>query len=682
MSEIDCGLDSILVSPKWIQVCSVTQVYATSAISKAFVLAQSGLDVAIIVSAVRYATDNDLHWKAACPSADDQSRTSVTAAEYEMFRTHSQKISDVDLSQSVDFESLEKLVTFMITDGKVDIVVISDQTTLLQVTAAVCSLKRDGVLLLLGDIQIPEGVPNLFVNPVQRFDDDIYLFTGFKGLVESDREVIKSIIFANACDFDFVPTDLPSCVIPRDDYSPLLEASVHDNLEISSDISEVTACSSFAVPISIKPDNLSQSARNAYYGKGRRNFQVNPTPLSSHYLEIVTLPTFNAPGDPQLGMLDILVNVTHLELDLRYDSVYHPGGSVWGIPAAEAACSLAVVDNLEILTVAISMLKDGGDLIMTLPEPLVVSNNCASLIFRFSQFFRQVTLTRSSACPSKSFILCRGLLHAKFKKSKAVFFSPTPLPCLWDPEFLSVIRGFNQRVLRDACRPRSYGCQGGSALGLKRYLGGERVKVGVYFGSFDPPHENHAALVFAAEALGYKVLLVPNHGANEGKASLSAQNHREEMLKIRFGHRVSPVAEDTSSWEVKQRIAQALADKLLFDTMEIPEPVLLLGEDSFKKGTMKRAAGIFKLRIPIVVFPRSDQPFAIPDELARSVIVASDYSDPSPGLSSSMIRSKICRGEAVSSDLLHESVYGYINDHGLYKDEDFDLSNSSVLMPD
>ena len=684
MTEIDCGTDTVLIDARWIQICSVLQECLTLLpSSRLCVIAPNVHHVAVAVSAIRYATINDLHWKAVCPSADDQSQTSVSAVEYELFRTHSHRFSDSDISRPVDFDSLEKLVSFMIGEGKVDVVVLSEPSTVLQVTAAVCSLKAGGCLIVIGQSQlVAEGVPGLFANPIQRLGDGIYILSGFQGLVEDDKELLKSIIFASACDISFVQSDVPSLSL-RDDYSPLLEA-VPENLEISSfEISEVTACSSFAVPISIKLESLTQTARNAYYAKGRRNFQDEQPLISSPYLEIVNLPEFKKSGNTSLACLDVLVNVMHVDLDLRYDSIFSAAGGIWGIPAAEGACSLAVVDDLEILTVGISMLKDGGDLIMPLKEPLVLSNFSASLIFRFSQFFRQVNLARSSACPSESFIFARGLLLAKFKKSKAAFFSPTPLPCLWDPEYLRLIRGFNHRVLRDACRPRLHGDLGASALGLKRYLGGDRVKVGVYFGSFDPPHENHASLVSVAESFGFRVVIVPNSGANEGKAGLSAQHHREAMVKLRFGDRVVTVNEDTSSWEVKQNLAKKIADKLLFETMEIPEPVLLVGEDSFRKGTLKRGSGIFKLRIPIVVFPRSNEPLLIPDELNRFVTVATGYSDPLPGLSSSLLRSKIGRGEQVTPEVLRDDVLRYIITNELYQAEDDDSSsNTSVLIPD
>lgn len=188
-----------------------------------------------------------------------------------------------------------------------------------------------------------------------------------------------------------------------------------------------------------------------------------------------------------------------------------------------------------------------------------------------------------------------------------------------------------------------------------------RKKVGLYFGSFDPIHENHFRVALCAlRSCGVdRVLFVPNLGGNPYKPRCSPVEHRLRLLEERI--RQAELAKDitagemmvcavsvATNWPQRERLARDLELEEFAETPFTAEAAILLGEDSFAKSlTLAKAhknSGIYQLKTTgrrIIVFPRDGDTSAVaaivPERLRESVAVAA-YRDLVPGLSSSTLR--------------------------------------------
>eukprot|EP00929_Paragymnodinium_shiwhaense_P036848 TRINITY_DN19706_c0_g3_i1.p1 TRINITY_DN19706_c0_g3~~TRINITY_DN19706_c0_g3_i1.p1 ORF type:complete len:1530 (+),score=327.46 TRINITY_DN19706_c0_g3_i1:71-4660(+) len=204
-------------------------------------------------------------------------------------------------------------------------------------------------------------------------------------------------------------------------------------------------------------------------------------------------------------------------------------------------------------------------------------------------------------------------------------------------------------------------------VGLKPFLfprQEHRSRIGLYFGTFDPIHENHirVAMCGLRSHKLRKVMFCPNQESNPYKPLSSSLQHRLDCLRLRiekaeeseevtagqFGVRVS---QGLNNWPQREQLAQTVEAEEFADEPGCVEAVILLGEDSLLKSLASAAKhkqnGIFQLvrhgsrARHLIVFPRagkaSDIESQIPDRLRHCITIA-DYADDVVGLSSSTLR--------------------------------------------
>ena len=192
------------------------------------------------------------------------------------------------------------------------------------------------------------------------------------------------------------------------------------------------------------------------------------------------------------------------------------------------------------------------------------------------------------------------------------------------------------------------------------------ASVGIFGGTFDPPHVGHVA---AAErcraALGLdRVLLVV---ANDPWQKLP--DRRVSPAPIRLGMVEAAVAGhpglEASDLEIVRGGASYTIDTVeeLERTEAIRSPWVIVGSDlSTTLDTWERH-GDLALRVRIAVLSRPGSPLVLPRGW-RSVAVASDELD----VSSSMIRARVAHGQPID-DFVVPEVVRHIADENLYIDE-------------
>ena len=212
---------------------------------------------------------------------------------------------------------------------------------------------------------------------------------------------------------------------------------------------------------------------------------------------------------------------------------------------------------------------------------------------------------------------------------------------------------------------------------FKKYLFPNRPakRVGFYFGSFSPVHENHLAVArFAVDQLGFaKVVFVPNQDGNDAKPDMPLLSHRVGMIRARLDEedtnafQVLTPPGKTHRWEAKAELAEAVCGDFFMESQDSGQPVILLGQDSWNKVT-RHFIGIAKLvKTEVFVFPRTagaDEFVANPPKPIRELVtIVQGYQDPIVGLSSSAVREGLLSG---SHQGLHPAVQAYIQQHQLY----------------
>ncbi|CAJ1331165.1 unnamed protein product [Effrenium voratum] len=225
------------------------------------------------------------------------------------------------------------------------------------------------------------------------------------------------------------------------------------------------------------------------------------------------------------------------------------------------------------------------------------------------------------------------------------------------------------------------------AAALRHLFVGEkhRALVGLYFGTFDPLHENHFRLVLCAlrKCGARRVVLVPNQGGNPYKPSCSSLAARIAAIQERIAAaescgELSPgevvVREEAgaNNWPQREKVAQAVEREEFADTEASAVVALLLGEDSFRKSLSQaegkhKNTGIFQLQNKprrLIVFPRENRPglSLVPEKLSARVEVA-PYRDLVEGLSSSQIRQLLHSGEAPDEAAVHPVVWARFKAH-------------------
>lgn len=188
------------------------------------------------------------------------------------------------------------------------------------------------------------------------------------------------------------------------------------------------------------------------------------------------------------------------------------------------------------------------------------------------------------------------------------------------------------------------------------------MKIGIYGGSFDPPHYGHKNIAeFVIKELSLdKLLVIPLGIASHGKNSLSLSEDRMKMCELTFGDIekavVSPIEINMEGVSYTFKTLEAV----IKDMGEDNEYFEIIGEDSanyFDK--WKEYKKILELST-VVVLKR--QGFKNVVDSPKMITVDNPYFN----VSSTEIKEKIRNGEDVSKFLTDKTVK-FINTKNLYR---------------
>ena len=195
-------------------------------------------------------------------------------------------------------------------------------------------------------------------------------------------------------------------------------------------------------------------------------------------------------------------------------------------------------------------------------------------------------------------------------------------------------------------------------------------KIGIFGGSFDPPHIGHIrAAEFAAQALGLgRVLLIPAHEAPHKQPSPLTPEQRLEMLRLAIAHsprlEVSDVEltrEGTSyTWDTLQLLKQQNPDA---------EFTLLLGSDMLRHFQQWKNADDILNAASLAVLCRGDKgEKALISQGEQSLrnrgAALTILQNPATEISSTQLRRLLAFG--CGREFLPEGVWDYIQENRLY----------------
>ncbi|CAK0793033.1 unnamed protein product [Prorocentrum cordatum] len=394
----------------------------------------------------------------------------------------------------------------------------------------------------------------------------------------------------------------------------------------------------------------------------------------------------------------------------------------------DADAKLLVVASV---LVGLRALAAGGDLLVQLPS--LYTRFLAGLVVLLASGFDRVTVVRPGSMPAwwgQRWLVCNRFAASDQSKPRAAGLQKL-LATLWDrlralpagETFMQVVPA--SLLCTGSGRALGFFCQANDEVidaelefwssssassepvsecpersrqhvlfhlarsGLKPWLfffsedgrRSERARVGLYFGTFDPLHENHFRMVLCAlSACGLsRVVLVPNQSGNPYKPQASSLQGRIDCIRARIleaeateqvrpGQISARLVEGANNWPQREGVARALEREELAETTTAVEVLLLLGEDSLDKALREGAGkhkntGIFQLKLQprrLLVFPRGGGGPAIRERLPdflRSLAEVAPYQDLVPGLSSGSLRDRLRPGGAEPpADWLHPAA--------------------------
>lgn len=197
-----------------------------------------------------------------------------------------------------------------------------------------------------------------------------------------------------------------------------------------------------------------------------------------------------------------------------------------------------------------------------------------------------------------------------------------------------------------------------------------RRRIGVFGGTFDPPHRAHLALLKSAiEALQLdEVRVLPTGDPWHRRAAVSAAGHRLAMARLAFADVPEVVVDER---EIRRSGPSYTIDTLTELAQEEPQAqlYLLLGDDQRRSlPGWHRIADIARLAI-ICAAARDPQVVAwhggIPGAADLPVLNVQPLPMPPMAISATDIREQ-CARQADISCLVTPAVERYIHDHHLY----------------
>jgi nicotinate-nucleotide adenylyltransferase len=197
---------------------------------------------------------------------------------------------------------------------------------------------------------------------------------------------------------------------------------------------------------------------------------------------------------------------------------------------------------------------------------------------------------------------------------------------------------------------------------------GESSVIGLFGGTFDPPHFGHITLANAAAAALQldELQFIPTGNPNfKRDATHASAQDRLEMCKLAASYITACVAH-VSDIEIARGGVTFTIDtvcQILKDAPHDTRLIFILGQDAFETLPKWRAADELASLVEFAVVPRSGGVVQMPNMpgLRAQVVNANP-----PAVSSTQVRSLIAAGQDASG-YLPAAVYDYIKEHNLYK---------------
>ncbi len=197
--------------------------------------------------------------------------------------------------------------------------------------------------------------------------------------------------------------------------------------------------------------------------------------------------------------------------------------------------------------------------------------------------------------------------------------------------------------------------------------------LGVYGGSFDPPHNGHLALCLLARELlqlDRIIISVSNNPFKHGRgASDSDRKHMAELLAAEIN--LTGLSSEVCGWELEKRSPSYTVDLLRYIHALYPGQhiTLLLGEDSYRELPLWKEPGAVMDLCEIAVFGREHRSTANVVNLRPDAGTVRFIAFDLP-VSSTEIRELVAQGEPLE-EMVPSSIMHYISGRGLYRNGTF-----------
>lgn len=198
------------------------------------------------------------------------------------------------------------------------------------------------------------------------------------------------------------------------------------------------------------------------------------------------------------------------------------------------------------------------------------------------------------------------------------------------------------------------------------------MRLAVFGGTFDPPHNGHLALcLYARELLDIDRLVISVSNNPLKEAPCSSDRDRVNMAGL-LADTINCTGNtaEVCSWEVNRGQASYTIDLITYieEVYSCRDITLLIGEDNYRALRQWKSWEELLRRCNFVVFGRTADESAESDvagleSLHRDKFFRIDFSLP---LSSTEIRERIVSGEDCS-DLMPSPIWRYIVEEGLYQ---------------
>ncbi len=199
------------------------------------------------------------------------------------------------------------------------------------------------------------------------------------------------------------------------------------------------------------------------------------------------------------------------------------------------------------------------------------------------------------------------------------------------------------------------------------------MRLAVFGGSFDPPHNGHLALcLYARELLRVDRLVISASNNPLKDTPQAADRDRVKMVELlaetinRTGAFV-----DVSSWEANRGHPVYTIDLMeyLEEIYSTSDLTLLIGEDNFLNFRQWKSWEELTRRYSIIVFGRKGDEGASVDTAGDEHLFDKRFGhiDLNLPLSSTELRNRIASGDDCSAEI-PSSIWQYIVEEGLYRD--------------